>query len=335
MNHSLDFAWPWALLLLPLAALPLLPRHRDALRFSHLGWLPADRAGRIAGWVGQALAAFAILGSVLALAGPGRPQTQVPQTGRGAEIMVLMDRSRSMDERMLPSDWRTIDPAALRHQARSRGPQKAQVARELIGKFVLQRPDDRFSLMFFSAGPLHAVPFTPHDAVMQAGIAAGGVGPGLSDTDVGRALLAAIAQFDGRAYSGNRIILLVTDGGARLEEPMRRRIEAALSRHRIALYWLYLRSFNGPQLDATGEHTAETLLHQFFQTLGTPYRAYQAELPEDLERAIADVGRQQNLPLDFFEQVPRLDFSRHCIAAAALACLLLLLYRSTLLRSWR
>ena len=66
-----------------------------------------------------------------------------------------------------------------------------------------------------------------------------------------------------------------------------------------------------------------------------PYRAYQAERPEDLERAIADVGSQQNLPLDFFEQVPRRDFSRHCIAVAALACLLLLAYRSMLLRSWR
>lgn len=335
MSGSIDFAQPWALLLLPLALLPLLPRRRDALRFSHLGWLPPDRAGRIAGWVGRALAALAILGSVLALAGPGRPQTQVLQTGRGAEILVLMDRSRSMDERMLPSDWRNIDPTALRHQARSRGPQKAQVARELLGKFVLQRPDDRFSLMFFSAGPLHVVPFTQHDAVMQAGIAAGGIGPGLSDTDVGRALLAAIGQFDHRAYSGNRIILLVSDGGARLDEATRRHIEAALSRNRIALYWLYLRSFNGPLLDATSEHSAETLLHQFFQTLRTPYRAYQAELPEDLERAIADVGSQQNLPLDFFEQVPRLDFSRHCIAAAALACLMLLFYRSMLLRSWR
>jgi mxaC protein len=334
MNGSLDFAQPAALWLLPLALLPWLPRRRDALRFSHLGWLPPDRAGRIAGIAAQAAATLALLGAVLALAGPGRAQTQVPQTGRGAEILVLMDRSRSMDERMLPSDWRSIDPTALRHQARSRGPQKSQVARELLEKFVLQRPDDRFALMFFSAGPIHAVSFTQHDAVMQAGITAGGVGRGLSDTNVGRALLAAIGEFDGRAYSGNRIVLLVSDGGARLDDETRRRVEAGLSRNRIALYWLYLRSFNGPLLDAHAENTPETLLHQFFQTLRTPYQAYQAEEPEDLARAIADVGSRQNLPLDFFEQVPRRDFSRKCIAAAALACLLLLIYRTMLLRSW-
>ncbi len=52
-------------------------------------------------------------------------------------------------------------------------------------------------------------------------------------------------------------------------------------------------------------------LHRFFQTLRTPYRAYQAEAPEDLARAVADVGRQQNFPLDFIEQVPRVGLQPH------------------------
>jgi hypothetical protein len=38
--------------------------------------------------------------------------------------------------------------------------------------------------------------------------------------------------------------------------------------------------------------------------------------------------------LDFPEQVPRVDFSRSFVVAAALACLLLLLYRLMLRRSW-
>jgi mxaC protein len=54
---------------------------------------------------------------VIALAGPGRPQTQVARTGHGAEVIVLMDRSRSMDLRMMPSDWRTIDPIIRTQQA--------------------------------------------------------------------------------------------------------------------------------------------------------------------------------------------------------------------------
>ena len=75
-------------------------------------------------------------------------------------------------------------------------------------------------------------------------------------------------------------------------------------------------------------------MHNFFQTLRTPYRAYQAEVPEDLAKAVADVGRQQNFPLDFLEEVPRQDYGRRFVAVAALCCLLLSLGRSLALRSW-
>jgi mxaC protein len=337
MSGSFDFAQPWALMLLPLALLPLLRRHRDTLLFSHLAWLPPDRAGRVAGFLWRAFAVLAILCTVLALAGPGLPEKQVARTGRGAEILVLMDRSRSMDDRMLPSDWRTIDPLSLLEQTHSRGEQKGKVARKLLSKFVAQRPDDRFAIMFFSASPIHVVPFTQHDEVVQAAIAAGSVGRGLSDTDVGRALIAAIKEFDQRAYSGSRIILLVSDGGAQLDAPARQQIQAGLLRNRITLNWIYLRSLNSPNLDtqeAQSDTVPEIALHRFFQSLRTPYQAYQAESPEDLAKAVADVGKQQNFPLDFLEQIPRKDYSRHCLTAAALSCLMLLVYRSMQLRSW-
>jgi mxaC protein len=336
MSGVFDFAQPWALLLLPLALLPLLRRRRDALAFPSLAWLPADRAGRIIGWLWTGFAMLAIAAGVLALARPGRPETQVERTGRGAEILVLLDRSRSMDDHMLPADWRKLDPTLVLHHL-GRGRQKAEVARELLSEFVARRPHDRFSLMPFSTRPLSVVPFTQHDAVMQAGIAAGGTGRGLADTEVGPALIAAIAEFDQRAYSGSRIILLVSDGGAHLSETMRDRIRAGLARNRIALYWIYLRSYNSAMLDtreARWENAPEIALHRFFQSLRTPYRAYQAEAPEDLAKAVADVGRQENFPLDFTEQIPRQDYSRRFVALAAFSCAMLLLYRSMLLRSW-
>lgn len=336
MSVGIDFAQPLVLLALPLALLPLLRARRDTLTFSHLAWLPRDRIGQIAGFLWRALAVLAIASTVLALAGPGRPETQVMRTGYGAEVLLLMDRSRSMDDRMLPSDWRTIDPLNIAYQARSRGPIKAQVARDLLAQFVRQRPNDRFAVMFFSTNPLNVVPFTGHGEVVLAGIEAGGVGRGLGDTDVGNALTAAIGEFERRPYSGSRIILLVSDGGAQLDDPTRRRISAGLLRNRITLYWIYIRSFNSPTLDAAGgdEAVPEIALHMFFQALATPYQAYQAEIPEDLAKAVADVGRQQNLPLDFVERIPRQDYSRHFVALAALACLVLLGYRSMLLRSW-
>ena len=72
MSGGFDFAHRGLLLLLPLALLPLLRRRRDTLMFSHVRWLPADRVGRIVGFLWRAFAVLAILAAVLALAGPGR-----------------------------------------------------------------------------------------------------------------------------------------------------------------------------------------------------------------------------------------------------------------------
>jgi mxaC protein len=337
MSIDLDFSHPWVLLLLPLAALPLLRTRSNALLFSYLPWLPPDRAGLVAGWVRKACALLAIAGTVVGLANPGRPQTQLTRTGSGAEIVVLIDRSRSMDQRMLPSDWRKIDPIDRTQQSWHRGPQKSKTARELLAHFVAQRPEDRFSLMFFSGGPLPVVPFTQHTDVVQAGITAGGTGPGLSSTDVGRALLAAIAEFDAREYTGSRAILLVSDGGAQLDPQVRRRIAAGLGRNRISLYWLYLRSINGATLDTDDPEAgaiAEVAMHRFFQSLTTPYHAYQASEPKDLAQAVADVGRHQNLPLDYVERIPRQDYGRGCFVFAAFSCFVLLAFNAVQLRSW-
>ena len=174
---------------------------------------------------------------------------------------------------------------------------------------------------------MHVVPFTQHDEVVQAGIAAGAAGRGLSNTDMGRALLAAIGEFERREYSGSRIILLVSDGGTFLDEPMRTLIRSGLQRNRVSLYWIHLKSYNSPALDSTepgATRAPEVALHRFFQTLRTPYQVYEAEVPEDLAKAVADVGRQQNFPLDFVEQFPRADYSRSFVTLAAFACAMLL-----------
>jgi mxaC protein len=337
MSASFAFERPWLLLLLPLALLPLWPTGRDALSFASVAWLPADSAGRLAQALWTAFAILAMATLVVTLAEPGRPESLVERTGRGAEVVVLMDRSRSMDDHMLPSNWHKLDPNDRMTNLDS-GPPKAQMARDLLSKFVAQRADDRFSLMFFSTRPLSVVPFTQHDAVVQAGIAAGGVGPGLSDTEVGAALLAAIGQFDHREYSGSRIILLVSDGGSDLSEETRQRISNGLAHNRIALYWIYLRRFSSPRLDdpaAAQAGAPEITLHRFFQTLRTPYRAYQADEPEDLAKAVADVGREQNAPLDFTELVPRVSYASWFLWAAVFCCLMLSLYKALSLRRWQ
>jgi mxaC protein len=337
MNPQLAFVHAWALLLLPLAVLPLVRQRRHALVVPQLAWLPADRAGAVLGWAWRLLASAAMLAIVLAIAQPVRPDAFVPRTGRGAEIVLLIDRSRSMDERMLPADWRTIDPLNLRYQAQSRGEPKGKVARELLSRFVRERADDRFALLFFSTNPIQVVRFTNHDAVVQAGIAAGGIGRGLADTDVGRALAAAIAEFDRRAYTGNRVVLLVSDGGARLDTVTKRRLYAAALRNRVSVRWIYLRSVNSPTLAGSteaSEAVPEIALHRFFQSLPGSYRAYEADDPAGLARAVADIGREQNFPLEDLQRVPRRDYSGVALAVALGCCALVLALRAVSVRSW-
>ncbi|MCW5238089.1 vWA domain-containing protein [Verminephrobacter eiseniae] len=329
MTPAFDFVHPWVLALLPLALLPLLRRRGDTLPFAHAAWLPPQRIGSAIGLLWRGLAVLALAGIIVGLASPGRAQTQLARTGHGMEILILLDRSGSMNSAIVAQG----EQAALRTQ----GNTKADAARELLMRFVEQRPDDRYAFVMFSTSPLRVLPFTERKQAILAGIAATGIGRGLMNTDIGRAMLAAIGEFDGRPYSGSRIIMLVSDGGAQLDAGTRKRIETGLARNRIALYWIYLRTGNGPSLrtEAPDDGSAQEIaLHRFFQGLGTPYRAYEAEDASAMAAAIAAVGRQQNLPLSFMERVPRKDDSRHFFGMALVCCGLLLCCRGLQLRSW-
>ncbi|MEY2654325.1 MAG: hypothetical protein RLZZ524_1353 [Pseudomonadota bacterium] len=276
---------------------------------------------------------LAIAGIVIGLAGPGRSGATQWRTGRGAEVLILLDRSSSMDANTLQKDVKSGG------QFNASRPTKIAVVRDLLGEFVAKRPDDRFALMTFSTRAMPVAPFSDDHRLVQAGLQATAVGRGLPDTLMGRALLTAIGQFADRPYSGSRIILIVSDGGARLDEAQRQRIAAGLARHRIGLYWVYIRSSpNSPDLRrevaGTLDSDEEQALHDFFRSLSTPYRLYQTDDAEAMAAAMAEIDRQQNLPLTTLVRLPRDDLSPACYLAALLACLGLLACRALQLDAW-
>ena len=327
-----DLTQPWVLLLLPLALLPLLRRPSDTLPFSAIAWLPADRAGRLAGLLWRTFAVAAMACAVTGLAGPGRAGGEELRSGRGAEVLILMDRSSSMDANVIPKDVKAGG------QFNSL-PSKSEVVRGLLSQFVTKRPDDRFAFMAFSTTPLRIVPFTDDHTLVQAALAATGVGRGLPDTLMGKALLAAIEEFGGRPYSGSRIVLVVSDGGAQLDEPTRERIRAGLARERIGLYWIYIRSNpNSPDLTQDGggslDSVEEMALHTFFRSLATPYRLYQTDDAQMMATAMSEIDRQQNFPLSYTRRVPRSDYSGGFYLAALLCAAGLLACRAVQLQAW-
>jgi mxaC protein len=345
--------------LLPLALWPWFSRSRAALLNAWIAWAPRDRASQWLSWLLPLLAALAIVALVLAMAGAHRPEYAIERVGKGAEIVILLDRSRSMDQSFginplaRPPGGKTTGPEALDYYA-SLSPSrqrdaKGKVARQLLSDFTAARPDDLFALIVFSTLPLQVMGFTQKDAAIQAAIAAGNVGRGLSETHIGLALQAAFEMFEGRPYKGSRIVMLVSDGGDRIEPEMREHLARLAQRQRVALYWLYLRSANSPGLQlqagatevdtsanasAAASNVPELLLHRFFESLPTPYRAYEAGDPEALKNAIADVNRLENLPITYQDVAPRRDLTPLCLAVALVAVLLLLGARCWEIKQW-
>ncbi len=318
---SIEFGYPQLLLLLPLALLPLTRRRRDSLIYPSIDWLPQDPNARLVQLAWQLLAILSLAFIILGLAQPRQSESRIERIGRGAEISILMDRSSSMD-------------AAIRRNAPKLGEQarptqsKNDVARNALSWLLRQRPQNRFALTLFNTAPIRVAPFTDDVAIVQAGLDASDIGRGPNQTNMGLGLLAAIDGFDGRGYTGSRAILLVSDGGARLKDDMRERIRRGLKRNRIALYFIYIRSDpNSPNLELVGTDTEqiieEVALHLFFAGLDSEYRVFQADDPESMTAAVAEIDQLQNLPLVYYERIPRIDYSRSCFIAALGCCMLL------------
>ena len=154
----MSFANVWLLWLLPLSALPFVVRSGEPLRNAWIVFAPPDAASVALGWALRALAALALAALVLAVADPHRPEYTVERIGKGAEIVVLLDRSRSMDQGFAGAPPRA--PAA-----RGNGPEtldfyfsqaparlrvsKGKVARQLLAEFTAKREQDRFALIVF------------------------------------------------------------------------------------------------------------------------------------------------------------------------------------------
>ena len=337
----MNFDQPAMLWLLPLALLPLLRRPAGAMPHAWLALMPRDLVSEVWQWTLHAAAVLGLLALVVGMAGPYRPEYTVERVGRGAEIVLLLDRSLSMDQGFAGGRGAPAaappggGPEVLEYYAKLRAAEarqsKGQVARELLAEFAAKRPQDRFGMLVFSTLPIPVLGFTQKGEAIQAAISAGNIGRGLSETNIGLALQAALGFFAERPYTGSRIVMLVSDGGDRLDVEARERIAHLARKHRVSFYWIYIRSARSPGLtpppgDApeTADTVPEYLLHRFFESLGTPYRAYEAENPRALQAAIDDVNRLENLPITTLDTVPRRDLSPFGYAAA-LACVLLML----------
>jgi mxaC protein len=330
---AVDVVQPWMLALLPLAAVPVLLRERGRIGYSWLGLVPDDPPSRQLDLALRMIGALTIVSLVLGMSGLHRPEYEEERIGRGAHMVLLVDRSTSMD-RPFAADGVVNRVAATGFES------KGHVARRLLSEFVAERGNDLFGVVVFSTFPIPVLQLTANHRLVHAAIAAGNVGRGLAETDIGSGLERALEFFEDKPYTGSRIVVLVSDGAGELNQTTRLRISHLMRRLRVSLYWIYIRSAFGPRIfeqpdaDRVAAPEPERALHEFFTNMDAPYQAYTAESPRALQQAIADVSRLQNLPLRDREVVGRRDLSQACFAAALAGLGLLLAAKVAELPRW-
>lgn len=302
MLFGLLWGQPWWLVLLPFALLPWFNHNLD----KSVAWVelvPVDPLSRVLSNLLKLLASVVIVGLLLALAAPELPEQKVERLGEGAEIVLLLDRSRSMD-----------DPFAVKTQAAvvsvGGDNSKRRVAREYLTEFVKKRPDDRFGFVFFSTKAINLLPLTYSKESILATINANALGKGLSNTNMAEALLSSAQMFEGETYRGARIVLLVSDGGQLLSDEAKAEIARRYKELNLSIYWVYLKSRVEMSLGAKAGESAlwsdipERKLHDFFQSIGVPYRAFEAGSLKDFAEALDEIDRQQYQTLLVQETLP-------------------------------
>ncbi|MFD1333553.1 vWA domain-containing protein [Methylopila musalis] len=315
----IGFDHPWLLLLLPLALLPLAGSPLRASATPSEALAPRDPLSSAISATLTTLGMLAIAFLVFGLTGAHRRDQQVERRGVGANIVLLIDRSSSMD-----STFANRSPTGAEES-------KSAAARRLLTDFATRRPADRVAVAAFSTAPMLVSPMTDrHDAV-RAAIAAIDR-PGLAHTDVGRGLSLAFSLFDDESTETSRAIVMVSDGAAVIDRRVQDALRDASRRNPVRLYWLFLRTQGArgiydkpPPGDPDSPQTyPERHLDIFLKSLGLPYRAFEANSAQEVSAAIKEIDQLEQRPTTYVETIPRqdLDWAFYALAAGALLLLL-------------
>ncbi len=317
---GLSFEDPWILPFTLLALLPFFRSNHRRNRYSSLEIIPFDWVSASFFLCLRLISAAVILLLILGLASPYRHEQTVERIGKGAHIVLLLDRSASMNENF-----------AGRYFGGEAKESKVAVARQMLIEFIKRRKDDLFGLISFSTSPIHVLPLTQNKtAILSAIQATKSRGRGV--TNIAPGLSMALDFFTGKPITGSRVILLVSDGAARIDKTTQTTLSQLFSQNRAMLYWIYLRNKHSVSLskkppNANETTTPEYFLHQFFLTMGIPYHAFEAENPDALQHAIEEIEKLENNPIRYREKIPRHYLDDLCFQMAIIGLILLLLVK--------
>ena len=316
---ALDQWWP--LLMLPLLALPFLRSGQDRVVHPWLGLLPPDRLSRLADWLIRSLAALAMAALILALSGPHLPERLVEEVRDGVQVMLAIDRSRSMNDRF------DVDSDLNRHEK----------ARRILAELVEQRPEHLYGVIGFSTAPLRALrPTASNEAVIAAVEPATDTGMAL--TEVAAPLVQALDSFHGQPGESERVILLISDGELGVDGQHAVRLRLWTRDAGVRLHWL---RFPSPSDGVVGRPSGwETLANEgipfpdVLRGLEVPTVQIWANEEDAMEQLLDSLDALQPGPVRYQTTTDRRDLDRPLYLSAGLLLLLLAGLRSMELERW-
>jgi len=324
----MTFSFPWVLWFMPLAFIPLIFKETSLQYYSWNEMIPKDRLSSIIAIILKFIATLILIMIIIGLSGPHSRQKEIEKTGIGAQIGLVLDRSASMD-----------DPFAGNDQTKV-GEIKSAAAARLIIEFVQSRANDMIGMVTFSNSAMYVLPLTDNKNAIISAVRAT-AGNALFQTNIGSGLTTGAELFNKVPDSGSRAVILLSDGGGRIDAATQEKIKDWFGRFKISLYWIVLRQPGGISIFNTSFKPKDDdplppqiELNEFFKTLPSSFQAYEAEDPKTLQKAIEDINQKEKKPIKYFEKIPGQDYSTHCIVTAALLMIALLTLKLIEVKSW-
>lgn len=324
----MTLSFPWVLWFLPLAFIPLIFKETSLQYYSWNEMIPKDRLSSIIAIILKFIATLILITIIVGLSGPHSQQREIEKTGIGAQIGLVLDRSASMD-----------DPFAGNDQSKV-GEMKSAAAARLITDFVNSRKNDMIGMVSFSNSAMYVLPLTDNKNAIISAVRAT-AGNALFQTNIGSGLTTGAELFNKVPDSGSRAVILLSDGGGRIDAATQEKIKDWFGRLKISLYWIVLRQPGGISIFNTSFKARDDdalppqiELNEFFKSLNSPFQAYEAEDPRTLQKAIEDINQKEKKPIKYFEKIPGQDYSTHCFVTAALLMIALLTLKLIEVRSW-
>ncbi|EUJ09725.1 VWA domain protein [Methylophilaceae bacterium 11] len=299
---------PWAFALLPIALLPFWLKGHQGKMYTWLEMLPEDLLSDRLNLAVKVITALLLVTIVIALASPRGHDEKIQRTGKGAQTVMVIDRSVSMDH---PFAGDSSGNAAEI---------KSDAARRIITQFIDSRPVDMMGVVGFTNSALYGIKITTNRDAIHAAILAA-TSPSLNQTNIGAGLTEAVGLFDKIQSSGSRAIILLSDGAGKLSPRVKFLLSERLKSRGLSIYWIMLREPGEPSI-FTKEEYEETrvpnsiVLHKYFQSLGLKYKAYEADNPETLQSAISDIDAREKKAIKYNETIAGYDYSRLFIIIA-------------------